>query len=467
MAGSEQQGQIIEDSTGQKLYKLPKYITENHNGDVIVSDLNNGVVVTDRTRRHRFPYTGPHSGSGFSPLGVCVDALSNILVSNAKSKKIQMIDRDGNFLSLFNKIKRINVSGGLAYDSKNHILLVGTTYYNSRKSQTQRERNIPATFAVSLNDEINKTDLIKLLGKEIQITETKMRESRIEQLLELMPEPLLKESFILGMASRHISCATKDMLWISGPYEILLANRKGDILDAVTNAKRNYGGHSVTREGDLIYIDGHNNIKRMPTYNKIPYTLIKNKYPMKAESVYCSPSTADLLVGIVRYDENKCVNTDAKVMRYGHRGKQIQVIEHNDKGRKLYKFPAYITEKHNEDVIVSDLNKGVVVTDRTGRHRFSYTGSSSLSRLSPLGVCVDALSNILVSDAKSKTIQMIDKDGHFLSIFTKKHRINVSGGLDYDNKNHLLLVGTTDYNSRLCVYRYIKRKDYLADDLNG
>lgn len=44
---------IYQDKTGQELYNLPNYITENNNGDVVVSDYDDddpcgAVVVTER-----------------------------------------------------------------------------------------------------------------------------------------------------------------------------------------------------------------------------------------------------------------------------------------------------------------------------------------------------------------------------------------------------------------------------------
>ncbi|XP_061188350.1 uncharacterized protein LOC133196480 [Saccostrea echinata] len=309
-------------------------------------------------------------------------------------------------------------------------------------------------------------DIIKSIGV-IQITETSKRHVSNEQLLELMHTPVLQKSYtVIGaMVVRHISCVTRDLAWISDAYgRIILTNTTGAPLHSVTNTISYTGGHSVTREGNLIYIDRSNNINKLSTDNTMVNTVIKNTDPWKAECVYSSPSNGDLLVAIMSYDNDKNIYTDSKVMRYNSKGQHIQVIEHDNTGQKLYKFPKYITENHNGDVIVSDLFSGIVVTERGGKHRFSYTGPPSGSRLSPLGICVDALSHILVSDAKSKTVQMIDKDGHFLSLFTKINKIHVSGGLDYDSRNHFLLVGATDHNSRVCVYRYIQRKDYLTHD---
>ena len=55
------------------LYKFPRYITENVNRDVEVSDLKQHkgkIVVTDNSGRHCFSYTDPPSGSGLEPRGI-------------------------------------------------------------------------------------------------------------------------------------------------------------------------------------------------------------------------------------------------------------------------------------------------------------------------------------------------------------------------------------------------------------
>lgn len=108
------------------------------------------------------------------------------------------------------------------------------------------------------------------------------------------------------------------------------------------------------------------------------------------------------------------------VARYNLNGQLKQTVQHDVKGFRQYNMPNYITENNNGDIVVSELNFDfvsgvVVVTDREGRHRFSYTGSSSGSGLQPLGLCTDVLSHILVCDGKTDTVQMLDRDGHFLS----------------------------------------------------
>ena len=148
-----------------------------------------------------------------------------------------------------------------------------------------------------------------------------------------------------------------------------------------------------------------------------------------------------------------------KVILYSDQLHPVQTIQHDNTGHEMYRYPQYITENRNRDIIVSDLDRGVVVTERGGRHRFSYTGPPSGSRLLPRGICTDALSHILVCDVNTHTVQMIDKDGHFLSLLLtpQQHGIDRPHSLNYDDKTHLLWVGSL-YNNTVCVYRYIQRR---------
>ena len=51
---------IPQENTPNNLYQSPRYITENNNGDVMVSDsARRAVVVTSRKGIHRFSYKGP------------------------------------------------------------------------------------------------------------------------------------------------------------------------------------------------------------------------------------------------------------------------------------------------------------------------------------------------------------------------------------------------------------------------
>ncbi|XP_062589330.1 uncharacterized protein LOC134250981 [Saccostrea cucullata] len=161
------------------------------------------------------------------------------------------------------------------------------------------------------------------------------------------------------------------------------------------------------------------------------------------------------------------------VKRYDSSGEvEIQTIRFDNKGENLYGDPKYLTKNCNGDIIVSDYNlSAVVVVDAGGKHRFSYTGPPSGSGLQqglrPTGICTDALSHILVVDNLTDTVQMIDKDGHFLSLLlTKEGVIHALYSLAYDHETHLLYVGcgSSECTDIVSVYRYIQRQNYFLTD---
>ncbi|XP_052685291.1 uncharacterized protein LOC128165117 [Crassostrea angulata] len=100
-------------------------------------------------------------------------------------------------------------------------------------------------------------------------------------------------------------------------------------------------------------------------------------------SIHSSHINGDILVGMIKDGESK-------VTRYNKLGKEIQSIQRDNKGQRLFKYPHYITENINGDTCTSDKNKrAVVVVNNSGQHRFSYTGQRS--EFYPFGVCTDLL----------------------------------------------------------------------------
>lgn len=86
---------------GQSLYVETIFITENTNGDIIVSD--NGkkaIVVTDESGRYLFNYKGHHSRTTFHPGGICTDDSGHILVCNvSRDPNVLLLDQKGQFLA--------------------------------------------------------------------------------------------------------------------------------------------------------------------------------------------------------------------------------------------------------------------------------------------------------------------------------------------------------------------------------
>lgn len=124
---------IQHNNTGRELYKHPSYITENNNGDVVVSDPKlrfGAVVVTNSIGRYRLSYTGHTSGSELNPSGICTDELSQILVCDRTANSIHVLDIDGQFLlHLPIKPQHMGKPRSLSYDFRNQHLWVGS--YNN------------------------------------------------------------------------------------------------------------------------------------------------------------------------------------------------------------------------------------------------------------------------------------------------------------------------------------------------
>lgn len=114
------------DNTGTELYVGPCYITENNNGDIVVSDLKNGVVVTNSEGRHRFTFNQDPSGNVINPNGICTDPMSHILV--CVRYKVMMLDKDGVFLSyiLSMPLNVMKIANSLSFDFNTHCLWVGS-----------------------------------------------------------------------------------------------------------------------------------------------------------------------------------------------------------------------------------------------------------------------------------------------------------------------------------------------------
>uniref|UniRef100_K1QBR8 Uncharacterized protein n=1 Tax=Magallana gigas TaxID=29159 RepID=K1QBR8_MAGGI len=131
----------------------------------------------------------------------------------------------------------------------------------------------------------------------------------------------------------------------------------------------------------------------------------------------------------------------------------------------MYTYPNYITENNNGDVVVSDFTRAVVVTERGGKYRFSYSGPTPESKLMPLGICTDPLSHIIV--CAQVNIHMIDKDGQFLRYLpitseSKDKEIDDTYSLSYDVNTHRLWVGS-QWTNTVRVYTYITKRNGKED----
>ena len=307
---------------------------------------------------------------------------------------------------------------------------------------------------MSVFQEINMKDMVKILSV---FEERVKRKFHSEGKLQ-MSSPMLQKYITLPSIFEcgHISFVTPDRIWASDYHKLIfLDSATSDEQYCVKNSLGSYyEKHTINSEGELIYIDKKKTINRLSCNRKTSTVLIKYRL-LSPRCVYCSPSTGDLLVGVRDLKIGK-------LMRYDNTGRHIKTIPQKNTPFKLYEEPLFITENNNRDVVVSDIYRAaVVVTSRKGVHRFTYTGPPpSGSRLLPLGVCTDALSQILVCDNNTDTVQVISQDGQFLKyLLTEEQSPRIYYrplSLSYDIHNHFLWVGSVG-NNKLCVYRYINR----------
>ncbi|XP_065923106.1 uncharacterized protein [Magallana gigas] len=466
--------QVIQnDNTGLLLYTLPNYITENNNGDIVVSNFDyypswsGAVVVTDRGGRYRFSYTGHPPEIGLEPWGVCTDALSHILVCDKGTATVQMLDRDGQFLShLLRRPPGIFTPCSLSYDRSTHRLWVGS--HNNNKVVVFRyidRQNV-------LTDSIESP-------REISTTEIEAAQQGNENLFKMAVSPKSIHFFQTKDVDccYHISCVTPNRVWVSDHRgNLVLLTATNVVLHRMENllcrrSNRGFGLHTVNSEGELIYVDISFNINKLLTdMTTITRSIERRDSTWKPLCVYSSPHTGDLLVALYRENTNT-----GKVNRYNMSGHLTQTIQHDNIGLELYSGPRFITENNNGDVVVSDFDYmcgAVVVTERGGKHRFSYkdlahrSGQKSMmpspfalyrtgSGINPFGICTDALSHILVCDARTNTVHMLDKNGQFLSLLLDLN-ISTPRCLGYDFNTHRLWVGS-DLKSIVYVNKCIDK----------
>lgn len=292
---------------------------------------------------------------------------------------------------------------------------------------------------------------------EIKIRQKKTRNLEKKLPLKLIEIPIVQKNVIMKSLNccLHISCVTPELFCVSDEEKTMLTNTNGKIVKKLEDFGDQCGTHTVNTEKQLLYIDEKYNINILSIPSNSGSTFIKGSDPTwRSRCLNYSHSTGTLIVGMC--SENP---QTGKVVRYDHTGKQIQTIQYHTAGHDLYKSPIYITENKNNDVVVTDwLLHAVVVTNSKGTFRFSYSGYPQKSELRPRGIATDVFAHILVCDSKTDTVQIIDKNGNFISyIVIDEHKLIKPRSLCYDTENHLLWVGSWT-NVRMLAYRYINRQ---------
>ncbi|XP_022341562.2 uncharacterized protein LOC111135624 [Crassostrea virginica] len=375
--------------------------------------------------------------------------------------------------------------GKMSDDFEHHLSL---TNHKLLFSETLKIKTIPETTKpvdpVFTAGRFSKDDVAKLLGRvnisnaepkkrkiqpmEAVTTQMKSTEKQLEQSNEKsdMKQTLslsssvtkVREYSVPGVGNvHHVSVEKSGRLWVSDySGNLVQTDLQGNQLQKIQTSGREEGYHTATQEGDLIYTDkGNKLIYRITPDRKITEFIKTGEWT--PVSVHSSRIDGDILLGMNMTQKNYWglpVKKEAKVTRYSKAGKELQNIQRDNKGQELYSDPDYITENINGDICTSDYKKrAVVVVNKSGQHRFSYTGQGSL--FIPYGICTDVLGHILVCDCHSETVHLLDQDGGFLSIILSSQQgIKCPLSVCVDDENNLY-VGQRNTNT-VTVYKYLQ-----------
>lgn len=254
----------------------------------------------------------------------------------------------------------------------------------------------------------------------------------------------------------HLSLNGPDNIWVSDRRGNLVLfdirrNRQLQTIPTSDETGSEWNGfHTVTNEGDLIFIDtGDTAIKKITR----PYNISNNSSSFITSgewtpiSIHSCRSNGDILVGML-YAEK------AKVTRYSNTGSEIQTLDLD----KIYKYyvnrgnddrndvhapilPHYITENDGY-FCISDYYQNIVVVfnlnDLAEEPMFIHESQE------PYGVCAYILGQFLVCKKRLSKVEVLTPHKmtrSSLTINLLQSRLRHPRALCWDNENKHLYVG--------------------------
>ena len=259
----------------------------------------------------------------------------------------------------------------------------------------------------------------------------------------------VKEYTVPGIQhTNHVSLGKSEIVWVSDDVgNLVQTDLQGSALQKMKTSGGCRGYHTITQNMDLMYADRKKLvINRVTMDNKVTKFIKTGDW--EPLSIHSSKINGDILVGMIKDDVTK-------VTRYNKTGREIQNIPRDNKEQELYIYPRYITENINGDICTSDFGiRAVVVVNKSGHHRFSYSGQHS--KFYPFGICTDVVGHIIVCDAyyENSTVDVLDQDGQFLRILLKEPDIALPYSVCIDDENNLH-VGQY-FTNKVTVFKYLQ-----------
>ncbi|XP_061179119.1 uncharacterized protein LOC133187736 [Saccostrea echinata] len=339
------------------------------------------------------------------------------------------------------------------------------------KSKNEEYLNIPTvTSIIAPVFKYNETENVQIPERFGALKASMMKKSReyvinISTVTPKEKQTVLDNPLVIRKVSTKfdkcwsVQCVKDQQAWISGDVEtVAKVDIQGNMLEKVsTRSKQAPFDLSMTSKGDLVYTDyGEKTVNIMKKGRFEPYIKLQGWNPLGI----CSTESGEILLCMDnRNDVPKQRGQKVKVVRYVNNS-PTQEIQYDDGGFPLYMpgdFDVYIAVNTNQDVCVSDRNaKAVVTTDNAGRFRWRYYGNIP-SRLCPYfdprSIATDSNGRILVSDADSNFIHLLDDGGHFLKLIGKGF-LEKPVGISLNSDGNLFVVEY--HTAKLKVIKYLR-----------
>ncbi|XP_048755783.2 E3 ubiquitin-protein ligase Midline-1-like [Ostrea edulis] len=321
-----------------------------------------------------------------------------------KTKHLSLLDKHADEIT--HRMTEINQ---VILEMKNILDTNDISLTSTYKSRNNEFNKLPPTIKVTLpslsTPAINTETLNEMFGSLTSLYVTTVK--------PLLDEPRVTATIDTGYKYlTNVSCLSEDQVWTRGENTMKLLNLQSKLLTSIqTKSGDTPTDIAVTRDGDLVYTDYHDN-----TINLIKNKQIQTVITLQGwRPLYvCCTAANGLLVTMISDDDKQY-----KVVRYSG-STEKQSIQFDDQGSPLYSsggYIKYLSENKNLDICVADYGaRAVVVVNQSGKLRFRYTGHPSNTKQSfnPYGITTDSQSHILTADCDNHRIHILDQDGQFL-----------------------------------------------------